>query len=146
MQRRQGDGVTLDVDAAGGTTFVNVATIVDGYSSGGAKATTSDLSILTDVFMPFGKSQVDPGEVSFMIAFDPADGTSQLMATLLAQVGVHEQSPNWRFTFPAVGAVPSKSFQYRAWLTGMGDEVKKGKLVNAPITLKKSGNPGYSTS
>lgn len=142
VNKRIGYGMTLGVDTAGGASFTTLGALVDGTKESDAKGTTGDTSILTDVFMTFSKSQVDPGETSFTIAYDPDEATSTTLKALLASTNA--TAPTWRITFPAgtlgAGTITTKTFS--AHLTGMGREVMKDNLVTASITLKKTGDPG----
>jgi hypothetical protein len=144
VTKRIGLGILLDVDILGGTNFTNLAAIVDAPDNSGAKADVADTTLLADTFKTKAKAQIDPGEVTFTIAYDPSDGTtSQKLATVLADV---INTANWRITFPAYAGAAQKIETFLAQLTGMGRTLKKDKLNIAPITLTISGNPGFATS
>ena len=86
VNKRIGLGFTLSVDPLGGTSYTTIGAIVDGFGESEAKAMMVETAILTDVFITKSKSQVDPGEVTFIIAYDPDEASSVLLNQLLASV------------------------------------------------------------
>ncbi len=142
VNKRIGLGVTLACDPAGGSSYTTLGAIVDGLAESEAKADMADTSILADTWKTKSKSQVDPGEVTYTIAYDPDEATSTTLATLLASVSA--VPPTWRVTYPSgtlgAGSVTTKTFA--AHLSGMGRETKKDKMIVCAITLTKTGNPG----
>ncbi len=127
---------SLGVDKTGGASFTVLGNIVDGWKGPGAKATTADTSVLADLFDTFAKSSIDPGEVTFQIAYDEGDSASLLLGDLLRQLTPAAQ---WQATNSDGG-----TRNFFALLTGMDNEVKKKSLVVCDITLKATGDPGYS--
>jgi hypothetical protein len=114
--------------------------IVDGLTGPGAKADTVDISIITDTFKQFAKGRVDPGELSCMVAYDPADSTGQALAALLP---VRTPVPTWTITYPDEGGGTSTQ-SFSAHLTGFELDAQVDKLVTAKITLKLTGDPGFA--
>lgn len=143
LERRSGLGFLLGCDSTGGTTFVNIASIVDGLDGPSATSDDADVSILSDTYKEFRKGQTDPGEVTFMIAYDPKDSTSWLLAAMIGTL--QNPPPNWQITYPDVGT-GSDTETFRGYLKSMGRSIKKNELVQATITIKVSGSPGFSTS
>ncbi len=149
LTRRIGLGVTLGIDTSGGSSFVTLGAIVDGFDHSGAKADVADCSIISDTFKPKGKGQVDPGEFTLMIAYDPSDAantnSSRTLAAALATTGPPGTEANFKINYPAVGAVNATAEYCLGWVTGLGRTIKKDKLIVAPVTITLSGNPGFQT-
>lgn len=143
VNKRIGLGILLAVDTAGGTTFVNLGAIVTAPSSSEAKADTAELTLLNDIIKEKAKGQIDPGEVTFQIAYDPDEASTTLLKTMLETIPT--TPPNWRITFPAgtlgAGTITTKTFT--AHMTGMGEEFEKDKMLICPITLTKTGQTGF---
>ncbi len=144
LNRRIGLGFTLAADPTGGTSFSTLAAIVDGWDEEDAKAETPDTAILADLYKTFGKSQIDPGGITFEIAYDPDHATTTTLITMFKSVS--QVAPNWQIGYPGgdsgAGSVVAESF--KAHCVGMGRSVKKGKLLVCKITLKKTGQPGFN--
>ncbi len=143
VNKRAGFGVTLSVDPTGGTSYTTLAAIVDGVSESDAKATTVDTTLLSETFMTNTKTQIDPGEVTFTIAYDPDETTSVLLKAL--HTSVNPVPPAWLITYPygvlGSGSITTKGFF--AHLTGLSREQKKDGMIVQNVTLKKTGNPGF---
>ncbi len=140
LRRRIGLGFTIAVDPAGGTSWTTLGNVVDGYKGPDSKADKVDVSILVDIFKPMAKGQIDSGEMTFEIAYDPEDSHSTLVESLLQQ---YDPVPTWLITYPH-GGTPTRTFS--AQLSGRSEEVSRGKLVTCTITLFIYGDPGYATS
>ncbi len=143
VSKRIGLGVTLSVDVTGGTSFSLIGAVVDGISEGEAKADMVDTSILADIFKTKSKSQVDPGEVTLTIAYDPDEGSSTGFKLLLASVNA--VAPNWKISYPS-GTLGTGSITYKTFFahhSGMGRETKKDGMIVCAITLTKTGDPGF---
>ncbi len=143
LNRRIGLGFTLAVDTAGGTTFVTLGSIVDGWKESGSKADTADISILSDKYKQKSKGQIDPGDVTFSIAYDPDDATSTTLITAFSSTSA--TPPNWQITYPSGtgGAGTTTTETFKGHLTGLGREVMKDKLVVCEVTITKTGDPGF---
>lgn len=142
VNRRIGLGFTLGVDPTGSTSYTTLGAIVSGFKGPNAKADVADISILADTYKQFAKSQIDPGEYTFTIAYDPDDTTTSTLITCFKSVT--PPAPAWVITYPAgsTGAGTIVSEPFAAHLVGLGREVEKDKLVTCEITLKVTGTPG----
>lgn len=129
LTKRIGFGWTLA--AAGG----GLANIVDGFKGPGAKATMADTSVLTDFWDTFAKCCADGGEMTFTVAYDPIDANSLSIGDMLQ---------NTTATTFTVTDNSGHAQTFSAFVTGIDREVKKKNLVTADITLKITGDPGYS--
>lgn len=137
---RTGLGFTLGVDPTGGTSFTTIASLVAPPKRSGAKADTPDVTILSDTWKQFAKSQIDPGEVTFTIAYDPNDTVTTTLTSLLSQI---TPTPKWQISYPA-GTGSGATEPFKAHLSGMSQTIEVDKLVTAEITLKVSGAPGFA--
>ena len=142
INRRLGLGFLLGVDPAGASAFQNVAGIVDGWKEGAAKAKMGDVTIYTDLYEQFAKGQINPGELSMMLAYDPDNTITQLLVTLLQQ---QLPAPNWQISYPSgsLGAGTIITQVFLAHLSSLGREINRGKLVTCEVTLTKTGAPGF---
>ena len=146
LQRRIGLGITLGVDPAGGTNFSVLGAVVNTIVFSGAKKTIVDISLLSDLFMPKGASQIDPGKVAFEIAYDKNDaGNTGLLQTTWDGAGSTGVTPaTWQLTVPAAGAENTGWVSnFAGWCSGMGVAVDKGKMLVATVEVDISGNPGF---
>src|ERR1022692_2172068 len=143
LNRRIGYNCALAVDVLGGTTFVSVGSVVDGFSGAGPKSIMADISILTDYFTRTAPCGVDPGSFEFGVAYDPGDATSQLLSNLLASGAI----ANWQLTFYSVGGGGSGiSETFLGYVETMGREIKRKSLVTAKVGIHIVGSPGYKLS
>ena len=143
LERRIGYGFTLGVDSTGGTSFTTIGGIVDGMDGPGATSDTADVSILTDKFKRKRKAMVDAGQVTLSVAYDPADSTAHLLATLLADL---TNVANWQINFPDQGTSLSQSETFTGILTGMARKAQRKNLVVVDLTIDVDGDPGFKTS
>ncbi len=146
LTRRIGLGVTIGMDASGNAnSFTVLGAVVDGLNHGGAKADVADLSILSDTYKPKGKGQIDPGEITLSVAYDPSDSsntnTSRALAAALALTGPAPIA--FQISYPAVGSVNAILENFSGHITGLGREIKKANLIVAPVTITVSGDPGF---
>jgi hypothetical protein len=139
LVKRVGYGNSLGVDVTGGSTFVLVASVVDGFEGPDAKAKNAETSLLTDWYDTFAPTSVDPGSVTYKIAYDPADANTHTLALLLASGAV----ANWQLTYSG-GTPPTETFL--GHVEHMGRSMKKGDFLVCNISIKVSGNPGFKTS
>ncbi len=136
--------IAVSVD---GTTvsFVAIGCIVDGVSGPESARTKVDTSCLDDTFMTFSVAQTDPGELSFTMAYDPNDASSQTLTDLLTQ---DTPIPRWQITYPVSASTsevqPTEEFD--AFVIGLGREIAKEELITRAITLAISGDPGFTAS
>lgn len=137
---RTGLGFTLGVDPTGGTSFTTIASLVAPPKRSGVKADTPDVTILSDQFKQFAKSQIDPGSLTYSIAYDPNDTVTTTLNSLLTQI---TPTPKWQISYPAgTGSGAMESF--KAHLAEISQTIEVDKLVTAEITLKVSGAPGFA--
>jgi hypothetical protein len=143
LQRRIGLGVTLGVDTSGGSNYAVLGNVVNSIKHGGTKAQQADISILSDTYMQFAKGQIDPGEWTFEIAFDPLDtNTSSKIDTMHAATGVNAYP--FQIQLPAIVSPGTNTVAYSnfsAHVMGIGAQIEKDKLLIQPVTLKVTGDP-----
>ncbi len=139
LNRRTGYGHTLSVDAANGTSFTVLGAIVGGWSGPKIKKDAPDITVLSDTYKQYGVSQIDGGEVTFQIMWDPDEASSTTVNTLLAQM--NQVPANWKVTYGAgpqgSGTIVTETFH--AHVVGVSKEVKVGNALVSEITLKITG-------
>lgn len=141
MQKRTGFRQKLYVDPAGGTAFVHVANIVDGWSGPSTTRDVAVTTVLEDTYHTKLGEQVDPGTANFDIAYDPLDTNSQILADLYAS----GDTATWKQEYYIDGS-DTVSETFSAFISEFGRETRKGDLMRATISLTISGNPGFSGS
>jgi len=136
LTRRVGYGSTLGTDFAGGTNYVALGNIIDGWSGPGATADEIETTVLVDTYKTFCAGQIDPGECTFRIAFDPTDTDSSSIANALED----GTTLNWQITYASCGG-SSTTDSFSAWVKGFSIVVQKDQLTTADITLRITGSP-----
>lgn len=150
LTRRAGLGVTLGVDPTGGTSFTVLGAIVEGIDGPDAKGEEYDASLLTDKYKHKDVAQVDPGDLTFTIAYDPADtATTQALALQLSggTAGGSQTvaaMPNWQISYPIIGVETQQKETFLGRLKGFKRRIKKSEMIMADITIAVSGVPGYT--
>lgn len=143
LEKRIGFGCKLGVDTSGGSSYDEIGSVVDGWTGPSAAADEVDTTILSDTWKTFMKASIDPGSVSFQIAYDPNDTDCQGINSLLASTST--TLATWQVTFPDVGS-GTDTETFTGFVTSLDREVSKTGLVMATIGIKISGNPGFATS
>lgn len=141
LSKRLGFGCTLGVDPAGGSSFTTLGNVVDGVTGPGATATDVETTVLSDTWKTFAKADIDPGSVSFMIAYDPDDTNTQTLVDLLGSTS--STLPTWQLTFSGSG---SNTETFTGYLQAFERVAQKGALITANITIKISGDPNFTGS
>jgi len=139
INRRVGFGNTLGVDSTGGTSFVTLGAVIDGWKGPGAKKEAIDISVLSDADKQFGVGQKDWGEVTFSIMYDPDETTTTTLETLFNSVS--QVAANWRVTY-GTGSTGSGTIKTRTFLghvVGLSPEVKVNEHLMCEVTVKVSG-------
>jgi len=140
LTKRVGLGVTLSCDPLGGVTYVVLGSIVDHIEGADAKTTVFDSSLLGDKFTTKGGAQIDPGEVTFTIAYDPLDtATTVVLTGLLASSVI----AGWEIEYPIIGAEVQQKKSFVGLVSGFKVSRKKGAMITADVTISVSGNPGF---
>jgi len=140
LVKRIGYGCTLGCDPTGGTSYAVLGAIVDGWKGPEAKADEADTSILVDKWKNSQPAQVDPGSMTFQIAYSPEDtGTTTVLTGLLTSGVV----AGWEVTLPAVSPGTAQTKTFSGYVSGFSPDVKKANLVVADVTVRVSGNPGF---
>lgn len=142
LEKRIGYGSTLSVDSAGGTDYTEVASIVDGWSGPSTTADEIETTVLDDTYKTYARGQIDPGEITFQIAYDPADTNSQTLVELYSSCTV----ATWQVSLSAVcssgGAAVTESFS--GWVKAFSITASKNNLITADITVRITGDPGLT--
>ena len=138
LTKRVGFGVVLQ--HYNGVSYDTLGAIVDGVDGADAKTTVIDTSILSDKFMPKAGGQIDSGEVTFTIAYDPLDTTTN---TLLTGLLGSSALATYKILYPIIGAESQQSDTFTAIVTGYKRTIAKDKMILAEVTLTISGDAGF---
>lgn len=141
LTKRIGFGVTLGCDPAGGVTYAVLGAVVDGLEGAEAKTDEVDTSVLGDKYKTKAGAQVDPGNVTFSIAYDPLDtATTTVLTGLLASSAV----AGWQITYPVIAAETQQKDAFKGFVSGFKRSIKKANLIVADVTITVSGTPGFT--
>jgi hypothetical protein len=141
LTKRVGLGVILNCDPTGGITYTALGSIVDHIDGADAKTTVYDSSLLTDKFTTKGGAQIDPGSVTFTIAYDPLDtSTTTVLTALLASSAI----AGWQLLYPIIGTEVQQKEPFKGLVSGFKRGVKKGAMITADVTISVSGDPGFT--
>lgn len=133
-------GSTLAVDTSGGSSYTTLGNIVDGWDGPSAERSVIDTSVLADEYITKAPGQIDPGEVTFVIAYDPADANTN---ELEIDGGVYSWQANYKDSTSA--ATETETFDGFVSSKGVAATGKDG-LVTCSITITITGNPGLTGS
>src|SRR5579871_2518705 len=100
LTKRYGYAVTLGCDSSGGSSFTVLGNIVDSIEGADVKADEIEVTLLADKIKTWAQGQIDGGQVTFKIAYDPADTSGTTIATLLGNGNV----ANWQISYPIINA------------------------------------------
>lgn len=118
-----------------GTSFTDVGSIIDGFNGPSTSADEVETTILSDTYKSYQRSQIDPGEASFEFAYDTADTNTNALVDLYNNGTV----ATWRVTFP-----DSSAEEFDGFLKDFGREVVKDSLIKANVTIRVSGDAGFT--
>lgn len=139
VTKRVGYGVQLQYYT--GSAYVTLGAVVDGVDGGDAKTTVIDTAILSDKFMPKAGGQIDSGEVTFTIAYDPLDtGTTTILTGFLGSSAL----TTFKILYPVIGVETQQFDTFAAIVTGFKRGIAKDKLITAEVTLTISGDAGFT--
>ncbi len=146
--KRISNGITLGYNDTTNTTYTTLANVVKMISGPSAKAETVKLDLMADIYDTKSRGSVDPGQVKFDIAYDPTDGNSTKLASLLGSSFATLASgvPSWKLTYPAVGTNSAQTETFSGFVAGLDRKAEKNNMVSAEITIEVSGDPGFPTS
>lgn len=140
MAKSVGYGSVLIVcSSSDGTTENNIAQVRNisgpGVSGNDVDTTTLDSS---SNYRTFVGGLLDPGEVTFSIAYDPTNATHTRLARYLND----RYTANWKV---AAGSSAGTLTAFSGHIKGMSREIPLDDLITCDLTIKVSGKPGYTT-
>lgn len=144
LTKRIGFGVQLECDPTGGSTLAALGAIVDGIDGSESKTTEVDTSLLVDKVMTKSGAQIDPGNVTFKIAYDPKDtGSTQILTSLL----LSSFPAAWQVVYPTIGSeTPAPTDPvFQGFVSSFKVSRQKASMVTADVTITLSGSTGLAT-
>ena len=134
LTKRIGYDISLGYSTtnSGYTTLGSVINKVGGQT---AKVEYGETTMLAQFFKSFLPSDCDPGELSFEIVYDPGDSNYQNLSGYFGS----QTLLWWQITFS--GGSPEV---FQAYIMNLGREFEKKTMLTCPITLKISGDPGFT--
>ena len=142
LTKRIGQGSSLECDPLGGSDFDTIGSIVSGWSGPGGAADEIETTVLSDTFKTFCKGQIDGGEVSMQIAYDPDDTDSQDLVDLYTGCDI----ATWRANLVSCCSEGTVSETFSGFVKSLSLNVDKGALTVADITIRITGDPGFTGS
>lgn len=127
------------MDITGGSTYVIVGCIVDGFSTS-TSATSVETTCLGDTYKTFQRSDIDPGSLDFSIAYDAQDNTTTRKLVDLFNSG---DVASWEITFSDEGSGTATE-NFLGFVESFNREITKESLVSASLTIKVSGDSGMT--
>jgi len=88
----------------------------------------------------FARGQIDPGEMSMTVAYGTTDTSSKKLGTAFKD-GVMRK---WKVTMPTTAS--SKDEIFNGFVKAMGREITKDAMITRTVTIKASGNPGFTST
>ncbi len=135
-----GFGSYIQCDPAGGTSYTTIAGV---RSISRSEATSNDVetTIINDAtrFESFIGGLVNPGEVDFELAYDPATATHKSLALLLSTQAI----ATWKIVYSDTGATAET---FSGYVKSLGNEVPLRELMTRKVKVKVTGNPGFATA
>ena len=134
-----GFGAVIAWDSTGGSSFVTLATIVDGDKTE-AKWDTANTTLLSEKAQTHAKTEYNPGELKLTVAYFPGGTEYQSLKTSF--LAVNAPPPQWQITFANDGEGNGSGLTvetFYANVTGLSREVKKKDFLVTEITLKLYG-------
>lgn len=141
LTKRVGLGVTLGCDPTGGVTYATMGSIVDHIDGPDAKGKVYENALLVDKYTTKGVAQIDPGEVTFTIAYDPLDTSTTTILTGLLTSGV---IAGWEIVYPIIGVETQQKEPFTGAVSGFKRGIKKGEMITAEVSIAVSGKPGFT--
>lgn len=143
LTKRIGFGVTLGCDPTGGTTYAVLGAVVDGLDGPDAKAEEVDTAVLSDKYKTKAGAQIDSGNVTFQIAYDPLDtATTTVLTGLFSSSAV----AGWQILYPVIASETQQKDAFQGFVSGMKRTISKDKMIVADVTITISGKAGLTGS
>ncbi|WP_254513846.1 phage tail tube protein [Anatilimnocola floriformis] len=135
---RIGLGATFAFSAADPEDDDIVLSIVDPGISGSSSKATAATSRLGDAHDTFLGGSVDPGEVTFTVAFHPGSATELALDAWYAANG-QASVRTCTITLPELGDLPEFASTGDGILTSRNNTINRNELVTEELTIKRSG-------
>jgi len=139
MAKSVGYGTVLILCSSDNTTENNVAFVrsISGPGVSGNDVDTTTLDSSSN-YRTFVSGLLDPGEVTFNLAYDPTAATHALIAHLMGE----RHTAAWKI---AQGSSGGTLQTFTGHIKGMSREIPLDDMITCDVTMKVSGKPGYTT-
>lgn len=137
MGKFVGIGTTLSVSSSSGSLTIGQIRSISNTES---TATEVDLSTLdsTGSFRNFKPGLLDPGGLTMDLVYDPGLSSHQRLYTYYKA----RTLKTWTVTYSTSGA---NTHSFEAFISGIGNEIPLDDLISASVSLRKSGDAGFSS-
>ena len=138
-------GTLVAWDKAGGTSYSTIGQVTSDISGPGFSRGSIDVTnhADSDMFRQKMPGLIDAGQISFTVAFDPADATHNWATGLLDDFdGDGCTLPAWRITMNVCTAlVTSSTWTFDGFVAGMDFSAGLEDVHRADVTVEISGKP-----
>lgn len=137
MGKYVGIGTTLSVSTSSGTLAIAQ---IRSMSQTESTATEIDLSTLdsSGAFREYKAGLLDPGGLTMDLAYDPTATSHQRLVTYYKA----RANKTWTITY---ATTDTNAHSFEAFVAGVGNEIPLDDLISCGITLRKSGDFGFSS-
>ena len=133
-----GFGSVLSYTSSTGEINLGQIKNVDGPSGSASDVDTTCLDTVGN-FRVFARANVDPGELTFTVAYDPTVDSHQRLGTLYAS-GTAK-------TFTVYhGSTSGTASAMTGYVSSLGRAIPLDDLITVDLTIKISGDPDYETT
>ena len=122
---------SLQVDPSGGSAYTPVGFIKDSVDST-ESADDIEVTNLGDVYKSYVRGEIEPGELTWSIAFDPSDGTNQTLRSLMDS----GDEASWQINLPG-----GSSVELKGYVKSLGRSIVKNGVMMRSVGVKLNGAP-----
>lgn len=131
--KRIGFGVTLSVNGS------VIGTIVDNIEHDSSRD-VGETTVLGDAIKTYMAGQIDPGKVTFTIAYESdQSGTTKTLNDLYYSGA----TATWLITYPAVGSDLAETETFTGFISARGRSINKNELITSKVEIQLTGDPGF---
>ena len=138
MSKLFGYGSVLQVTTTTGDLAIGQVTNISGPGTDAADVDTTTMDSSSN-FRTFVPGLIDPGELTFSLAYDPALTSHKRLAYYHGQ----RQTKAFKLYHGTTAAGDEDAFS--GHVKSLGREIPMDNLITCDVTLKITGKPGYTT-
>lgn len=135
-----GTTLSIKVTTAASTVYTVVGGLISlpGPNGSGDVVDTSTIDEATN-FKSFQRAYVDAGEMNLTLSYGSTESSSKKLGTAYSDGKMR----TWKITFPST-LVTAETFT--GYVKSMGRELTKDSMITRTVTVKCSGDPGFTSA